>query len=340
MNANCGLSFEFPAYPSTTRARSVVNGEPTGSAGSISEITANGWWDWEDVNPTGVCSRRLRKTTIRQQHGQEYATEHIYEKHIVKMFLNWLSFDMTEDNGGFDAGRVTDCTTMKKLFGSKSSDASSSFYSVTPAQKLANQVTCFGTNCPDNSRVSEFFILEASVNGLKENILGEMRKDADFKLLTCDKTGWRENLSKLATISAAFQYISTDKVAAVFIQVNDRMRAVLGELDGDPFYSQYKPGPQNVPGDPDGIRHNGWLGAYDYFMRMFLDGAQEKSRQFVHSCAPKVIEGIKADSLTNDEESRQIARIEANLNLAGGMWQDSTMSFGSGYASLMTKEWS
>lgn len=37
----------------------------------------------------------------------------------------------------------------------------------TAAQAMANCISCQGTGCPDNSRVSEFYILEANINKMK-----------------------------------------------------------------------------------------------------------------------------------------------------------------------------
>lgn len=340
--AKCGsleILMDFPNYPSTAKEVNAAHGEPLRSAGTYRDITNNGWWDYTDTAfASGMCYRMLRETNTRSP-GKEYATEHIYEKHIVKMYLNWLSFDMTEDNGGFAAGKVASCDTMRNVFNTKSSDPNSPFKDITPAQALANAMSCYGgSRCPSNDRLSEFFILEDSINKLKENVLGEMRRDADFKMLTCNSNDWRANRAKLTTLSAVFQYISHQEVSAVFIKVNNRVRDVLKALDADPSYAQFEPAALKVPGELQ-ISHNGWLGAYDYFMRMFLDAAQEKTRQYAFKCVDIVVGQINADaSLDQNEKAMQVAMLMANRK--SGMWQDEVLAFGPGYAGLMGTEWS
>lgn len=133
-------------------------------------------------------------------------------------------------------------------------------------------------------------------------------------------------------------YISNAEVAKVFVKVNDRMRVVLKALDADPFYSAYKPSPLKVPGGEE-ISHDGWLGAYNYFMSMFLDSAQEKTQQFAYKCVYMITDQIDNDgSLSDDQKANMKAMLLANLQ--SGMWKNSVLSFGSGYADLMTKEWS
>lgn len=91
--------------------------------------------------------------------------EHVWEKHFIKTFLNWLSYDSGEGHGA-----ITDCAGKKSIFNTLSTTANSQFNRWTPAQALANAITCYGGNCPDNNRVSEFLILEAGVNGMKTRV--------------------------------------------------------------------------------------------------------------------------------------------------------------------------
>jgi hypothetical protein len=85
--------------------------------------------------------------------------EHIWEKHFVKTFLNWLSFNPA---GG--DGPVATCALVNTVFNTQSTTVGSQFQTQTPAQALANVVSCFGGSCPDNNRVSEFYILESGIN--------------------------------------------------------------------------------------------------------------------------------------------------------------------------------
>lgn len=91
--------------------------------------------------------------------------EHIWEKHFIKTFLNWLSYDSGEGHGA-----VTDCAGKRAVFDTLSTTANSPFNQMTPAQALASSITCYGGNCPDNNRASEFLILEAGVNGMKTRV--------------------------------------------------------------------------------------------------------------------------------------------------------------------------
>jgi hypothetical protein len=343
----CGIAFTFPGYPETTKSGNTPPENPR-SAGTVALITNNGWWDFVDENPNGVCFRRLRKTKDRVPRT-EYATEHIYEKQLIKLYFNWLAYDMTEESG-FESGKVADCNTVvKPLFQTKSSDAKSKFNTISPAQKLANEISCLGGTCPDDSRASEFYILQKDVNGLKAILFGELsrkaEKNAEFKEYKCDAAKWSDNRDKLANLAAVFQYIQKPEVAAVFVKVTARMRAVLADLDADPFYSQYKPAALKIPAADDQVEeitHNGWAGAYDYFMAMFLTQAEEKSNLFVHECVIKINGQIDADTtLTTDAEKlAEKTKLKANQELKGGMWTRDTLSFGAGYRDLMNTDWS
>jgi hypothetical protein len=338
----CGISYDFPGYPETTKGD---GGEKSNSAGTFSDITSNGWWSAIDQPfQSGMCHRKLQKPTTRTP-GTQYATEHIYEKQIVTAYLNWLTFDFTEENGGFNAGHIADCPTMRLVFNRRSTTPGSQFSGTTPAQALANAMSCFGKGCPATDRQSEFYILQSDINGLKAIVLGQMRADADFRLLNCkEDVSWEKNRAKLYTLSTVFQYMSDPDVAAVFVKVNARVRSVLEALDDDTFYDAHTPQPLNVPDNDDTVQHlqhNGWLGAYDYFMRMFLFQAQEKSRQFAYSCMNDVIAQIQGDdALSDDEKKQQAAMLAANRQSASGMWSDATLTFGSGFMGLMGSEWS
>jgi hypothetical protein len=333
---NCGIEYTIPNYPGTAKEAN----PRTNDAGHMPDITKNGWWDFTDnafATSPAICYRTLRKTADRIP-GKEYATEHVYEKHILKMYLNWLSYDMTEDNGGFAAGKIANCDTMKNVFHKKSSDSNSKFKNISPAQALAETLSCSGTKCAATDRLSEFYILDDNVNKLKENVLGEMRKDADFKTLNCGYADWRKNQGRLGTLSAVFQYISDPTVAAIFVKVHNRMYGVLADLDADASYANYRPEPLKVPGDLK-IDHEGWSGAYRYFMSMFLDGAQEKSRQFAFNCADVIAEQIEADG-TLDAAAKTAQKAALLAHRKVGMWSDDVIKFGDGYGGLMSKEWS
>jgi hypothetical protein len=199
--------------------------------------------------------------------SKDYATEYIYELYILRMYLDWLQSNFRDE-----AGSVATCDTVKSVFTKKSTNSNSVFNTITPIDKLAGGITCFGAGCPTDNRKGEFFILDQNVNAMKAIVLGEMTEKAELKDLRCEKA-WRSNKAKLATLSAVFQHIQMEEVAKVFVKVNGRMRDVLTSPDADPYYNSFKPLPQKVS-DVDEkvaeIKHYGWLGAYDYFMSMFL----------------------------------------------------------------------
>jgi len=337
----CDIPFEFPDYPETTKAG---NGESPRSAGTFTDIINNGWWDAVNQTPfqSGMCLRKLRKTTKRIP-NTEYATEHIYEKQIVITYLSWLRFDFAgKKDGGFNAGHIADCPTLKLVFNRQSTTPGSPFLSVTPAQALANAMSCSGGNCPAADRTSEFFILQDNINGLKAIVLGQMNSDAGFRQMSCkNKDGWEKNHAKLYLLANVFEYLSNPGVAAVFNKVNARVRDLLHALDNDPFYAAHTPQALKVPDVNDTvhyIQHNGWLGSYDYFMRMFLYQAQEKSRQFAHSCMIDVISQIQSSNLSKQEKKELSAMLAANRQ--SGMLSDAMLGFGVGYTPLMGSEWS
>jgi hypothetical protein len=198
--AICKVDLTFPDYPSTSLDS--PTGEKEKSAGTEPDIIKNGWWDFVDgPSPTGhpsMCYRTLRRTSTRTT-GKKYATEHIYELHIWKMFLNWLPFNSRDEAGGFEAGSVATCDTVKSVFTKKSTDSTSVFNTITPVDKLADEMTCSGAGCPADNRKGEFFILDQNVNAMEAIVLGEMTEKAEFKDLRCEKD-WRSNKAKLATL--------------------------------------------------------------------------------------------------------------------------------------------
>jgi hypothetical protein len=183
-SATCGtftISYTLPDYPSTASSTSAAN-PPNGAADGIAAISK--WWDrLDNNNPTG-CTSTLHQFPQRQASSDgtphEYASksfqrelnisdsanllsaEHIWEKHFVKTFLNWLSFNPA---GG--DGPVATCALVDSVFNTQSTTAGSPFVGQTVAQALANTVSCFGGSCPDNSRVGEFYILESGINQVK-----------------------------------------------------------------------------------------------------------------------------------------------------------------------------
>jgi hypothetical protein len=87
--------------------------------------------------------------------------EHIYEKHFIATFLKWLVYN------GYDYGSVTSCAVVINVFGRVSTTNGSPFAATNPISQLAAAFSCFGGNCADNTRVSEFFILNRDINLMK-----------------------------------------------------------------------------------------------------------------------------------------------------------------------------
>ena len=113
--------------------------------------------------------------TIYSDSANFSLAEHIWEKHFVKTFLNLLSFNPDGD------GPVATCNLVNAVFNTVSTSVGSQFENQTPAQALANTVSCFGGNCPDNNRVSEFYILENGINQVKTVVscLGQLCISSD-----------------------------------------------------------------------------------------------------------------------------------------------------------------
>lgn len=140
-------------------------------------------------------------------------------------------------------------------------------------------------------------------------------------------------------MSAVFQYLSKPEVAAVWVKVHNRMRGVLADLDADASYANYKPGPLKVPGNLQ-VSHNGWMGAYDYFMDMFMVAAQEKTRQYAFKCVDTILEQIENDGTLTDDDAKKRGKDALSKHRKEGMWSDNVLQFGAGYKDLMTMEWS
>ncbi|KAE9364748.1 hypothetical protein N431DRAFT_520352 [Stipitochalara longipes BDJ] len=335
-SATCGaftISYNLPDYPSTASSTSAAN-PPNGAADGIAAISK--WWDRLDNNNPMGCTSTLNKFPQRQASPDgaphEYATEHIWEKHFVKTFLNWLSFNPEGD------GPVATCALVNAVFNTPSTTTGSQFNGKTPAQALANVVSCFGGSCPESNRVSEFYILESGINQVKTVILSKLSTSGSAVLPSCKATGsssltWQQMRTKMVTVSMAFEYMRDQDVFNIFNTVNTRFRNVLLALDADAFYGNLKPLPQLVAGDPTNIiQHLSWTNAYDYWMTGFLRQAEIKMQQWMFDCVVSMVAAATASGAT----------VEANWALnqqQSGLFTEASTQFGTLYNSLMSAQW-
>jgi len=90
-----------------------------------------------------------------------------YEPWLIKMFINSVSITPRENEKD---PMEANCTVVSQVFNTNSTARDSRFRRVTPAQALANELSCYGTGCPDQARANELFILSDNINHMKQMV--------------------------------------------------------------------------------------------------------------------------------------------------------------------------
>ncbi|KAK8134841.1 hypothetical protein PG984_006853 [Apiospora sp. TS-2023a] len=217
--------------------------------------------------------------------------EHVFEKHIIKRFLFFLiggqqAFDDDEDPDAHDP--VATCADVQAVFGQLNGQGAN-FHEKTAAQQLAEAVSCYGTGCPADNRLGEFFVLRKEINGMKNRLFtGHYANDRfsdpnDNKLPSCgpDKTA-AEMQQQMVNAAMVFQYMNKQEVFDAFNVVHQRIIGILQNLDADALTNNRMPRnlrpyvPVNSPIT--------WEAAYIEFMKMFLVDSERKMGLWLFNC--------------------------------------------------------
>lgn len=146
--------------------------------------------------------------------------------------------------------------------------------------------------------------------------------------------------AKMVELSMVFKYMQLSDVFSAFDAVNERVRAVLNDVDSDPFYQQTKPKPQAVGTTPETyIQHDTWRDAFDYWMSDHLNNAQTKSDEWMQTTVtdtyPKAVD--KDNTLTAQEKTQK--KTWAVAHRQSGLFRQSVIAFGDQYSTMMGTNW-
>ncbi|KAM0813307.1 hypothetical protein AB5N19_13300 [Seiridium cardinale] len=320
----CDLTYTLPDYPSS------------GTAESISNVQK--YYDRDDsVIGSNNCDNPRLTGPVAKVAGNTYDTEHVFEKHFIKRFLYFLvggyqAFDDISGSSVIDP--VAPCDDVKAVF-NKLNPAGTNFRTETAAQQLGKAISCKGSQCPDDNRVEEFFLLRTAINGIKNRIFtghytGVGSDPNDNKLPSCSDTKSAAQMQQMMTNAAmVFQYMNKQEVYTAFKAVHERIQGILGNLDADMLGSSLKP--QNLK--LYAANGNTWLDAYNEFMMRFLVDTERKMGLWLHNCKQAYMDKIEASSLSQankdaakrkvtDYESGTDVYADAALKLNTALWND------------------
>lgn len=113
-----------------------------------------------------------RLYAARKANGLPFSTaEHAFEKQILKRFFYSL-----RGNRGFlhffnpPVEPIATCKQLRRVFQNPTGKAGSRFQHESAATRLGKAFSCWEMpvrNCPDNTRVQEFFMLDKNINRMK-----------------------------------------------------------------------------------------------------------------------------------------------------------------------------
>ncbi|RNJ52516.1 hypothetical protein D7B24_003364 [Verticillium nonalfalfae] len=275
----CNLKYVLPDYPSSGTAEN--------------NAAVKKFYDRDDTNNGNGnnCDNPVLTGPVAKVNGHSYDTEHVYEKHIIKRFLFYLVGGQQAFNDSIDpdgADPVSTCSDVEAVFNQRNKQGKY-FKNETAAQQLGRAVSCSGTQCPDNNRASEMFLLRKEVNGIKNRIFaghytGVGRDANDNKLPSCNpaRKTYVEMQQQMINAAMVFQYMNKQETFDAFNAVHLRIRQILTNLDADALGTNTPP--RNLaPYIREGVAPT-WLAAYDEFMNRFLVDTERKMGLWQREC--------------------------------------------------------
>ncbi|KAK6193972.1 hypothetical protein LQW54_011901 [Pestalotiopsis sp. IQ-011] len=290
----CKLPYTLPDYPSSEIASGILGVQK--------------YYDRDDtISGSNNCDNPRLTGPGPRKANSNYDTEHVFEKHIIKRFLYFLvggqqAFD--ESSNPDERDPVATCADVEAVF-NQLNPAGVNFKTETAAQQLGKAISCQGSQCPDDSRVGEFFLLRREINGIKNRIFTGhytgIGSDAnDNKLPSCNSAKKDNEELRQTMINAAmvFQYMNKQEVYEAFKAVHNRILGILANLDADMLGTS--PRPRNL----QSFTANGstWLDAYNEFMKRFLVDTERKMGLWLHNCKQAYSDKIDQSTMSQDEK--------------------------------------
>ncbi|KAK6340345.1 hypothetical protein TWF730_002107 [Orbilia blumenaviensis] len=156
----------------------------------------------------------------------EYATEHVFENHIMKGFFDAMIDDecavCTSDANG---------DGILEMFFTRT-PAGSQYADVPFEREMVGAMTWYNKAYRNQGRLSEFFVLEKRINGHK-NVVLTPTTVPDQLGVGLDMEGFIQHVGRVQSV---FQYLNTQKVAQVYVAVFNRLFAEFQRFDSDQTY--------------------------------------------------------------------------------------------------------
>ncbi|KAI0483409.1 hypothetical protein F4859DRAFT_512065 [Xylaria cf. heliscus] len=165
-----------------------------------------------------------------------YATEHAFELHIVKDFVNWLTMDR-----GISCGTISDAN----LLGIPNSDVD--FLDQVMRELSWYKSYASGLEYPCRERLSEFFVLESHLNQCKTKIMNNRplgESEANNHILP-RATSLNECDEYLDMYGMTADYLNAAPVARAFMYARKRVYNFLTKVHANPYISNINS--NNVP---------------------------------------------------------------------------------------------
>lgn len=242
----------------------------------------------------------------------------------MKSFLNFLQYVDEADTGDPPLGGS--CTNIKAAFGTALTTANG----ITAAQSLANAWTCYGSPCADNSRVSEFYILQSDLNNAKNKILSlQAATGSDMCPSYTSASDPAQIMGKMYQIAIVFQYMNEPGVSTIFNTVAARCRAVMQTLDADEVGIANPPAQVYVSSPPT------WTKAWDFWLGKFVDDKQVKMQSWMESA--RLALQLSLANPANADGGLLSAQASAEMSGAGGLFTDAAVTFSTAYGGIINQ---
>jgi len=158
--ANCGIRYRLKQVPSVESAALSPgiskwwSSLPSRVQNGDQSVEVTNVWRYAQGLPGVEYQRQCVHGTQNADTNLPPSVAHAYEPYLLKNFFNILTLE--HPLGGSNIS----CEVMQRVFGTRNSgDSNSRFTRLAPAQVLANELSCFGTNCPSRNRAGELFLL-------------------------------------------------------------------------------------------------------------------------------------------------------------------------------------
>ncbi|KAF3206934.1 hypothetical protein TWF106_000541 [Orbilia oligospora] len=199
-----------------------------------------------------------------------YATEHVFENHIMKGFFDEMVIDECAACAADAQG-----PGINEMFFTRT-PTGSRYPLETFERFMVPLLTWFNNAYPNQGRLAEFFVLEQRINKHKNAVLTPTTATDQLGI----GLNMQEFIEHVGRIQAVFQYMNRVAVAQVFVATFVRLYNEFAQFDNDAAYGQQH-GPRDGPGTPclaasDAPTGAGWRYRFLHYIAAFLVDCETK----------------------------------------------------------------